>query len=113
MPNKREADTAAKLRQSCDKQIKARQLTSPTYTSTNESQGMAKSQTTRENQLKFTISLLIVDGVRLNKLELNDMITKYLSDASTTRRLLIPCTLKSLSTTDVCGSCPIEHVPTK
>jgi hypothetical protein len=53
----------------------ARQLTT-----TNGTQLIKNLSTSTPNQSKFSIATLILEGVPLNKLELNDMIKKHLAD---------------------------------
>ncbi len=61
--------------QSRDNEIKTRQ-----QHTTNDTQLIKNSLSSSTSQSKFFISPLIIEGVKLNKLELNDMLKQYVKD---------------------------------
>ncbi|CAF3196343.1 unnamed protein product [Rotaria sp. Silwood2] len=73
MPPKRGGGGSNKRSKSRDK---ARQLT----TTTNDTQLIKNLSTSTSSQSKFTIAPLIIEGARLKKLELNDLIKKHMTD---------------------------------
>ncbi len=75
-PKKGGIGGTGKRGQSHDNQIKTRQP----HTTNNDTQKITNLSTTSPNQSKFFISPVILEGVSLNKLQLNNVLKKHVSD---------------------------------
>lgn len=60
--------------------VNENQSRQPTAPNINDSQGIRNTLAAKTNQSKLTIAPLILEGVKLNKLQLNDMLKQHLND---------------------------------
>jgi hypothetical protein len=96
-PKKGGVGGTGKRDQSRDNQIKTRQP----YTTNNDTQKITNLSTTSSDQSKFFISPLILEGVSLNKLRLNDVLKQHLSDIKVYDIQIARSGIFTIHTTDV------------